>query len=422
VKIAIIGAGIAGLSVARQLHLRHDVRVYEVEERPGGHARTVDIDIDGVRAAVDTAFLVFNEHNYPRFSALLAELGVEGQPAPMGLAVRLDASGLEYSSASLGGMFAGERNLARRELWALVAGVLRLRRRHAYARDDPAPELTLRDLVSAGQLSDVVVDGYIIPAGAAIWSCSREEVLDMPAAAFLAFLRNHGFLGGQARAWRTIPGGSRRYVERLVEPFRDRLALSSPVRRVERAGGVVHVQADGRGGGVFDACVLAIQPDLALRLLADPSPLEREVLGAFRSTEAQVTLHTDDALLPRRPACRSSWNVRVFADPRRAIVTYDLRHVQSLPFPRPLYLSLDADDVIDPRRVVHRASLRHPRYTPAMLRAQERWPLLNGRRATYYCGAAWGDGFHEAGIGTALAVARLLHAPAMPADEGGTQT
>jgi predicted NAD/FAD-binding protein len=403
-RIAVIGAGIAGNVAAWHLSREHDLAVFEAGAHAGGHTHTRDVGQGGRRYAVDTGFIVFNERTYPNFCALIGELGVASQPSSMSFSVRDEASGLEYNGSSVNTLFAQRRNLLRISFLGMLREILRFNGEAPALLDAPGGELALRDYLARGGYGRAFVDHYIVPMGAAIWSTAPEAMLGFPARFFVRFLHNHGMLSIDRRPmWRVVRGGSARYVERLTAPFRDRIRLSTPVEWIRRLPGSVIVKPRGHDAERFDAAFVACHSDQALRLLADPSPVERDVLGAIPYQANEAVLHTDTRLLPRARRAWAAWNYHVLAQPGgRVALTYNMNILQGLDAPQPFLVTLNRADAVDPAKVIERIVYHHPLYTPAAVAAQARQAELNGALNTFYCGAYWGNGFHEDGVVSAL--------------------
>ena len=403
-KIAIVGAGIAGSVAARELHREHDVTVFEAGRHVGGHSHTHAIEAHGRTWHVDTGFIVFNDRTYPHFVALLDELGVAVQDSSMSFSVRDEAANLEYNGTSLNALFAQRRNLLRPSFLGMVRDILRFNREAPHLLDQPGGELPLGELLARGRYGRPFVDQYVVPMGAAIWSTDPASMMQFPARFFVRFLHNHGMLTVDDRpVWRTIRGGSARYVEKLVAPFRERIRLATPVEQVRRIAGGAIVKPAGQDAQRFDAVFLACHSDQALALLADPSPAEREVLSAIPYQRNEAVLHTDARLLPRRRLARAAWNYHVRPDGGPIALTYDMNVLQRLEAPEPFLVTLNAADTIDPARVLRRMTYHHPLYTPASVAAQARHREIDGVHSTYYCGAWLRNGFHEDGVASALA-------------------
>ena len=410
-RIAVVGTGIAGNVAARRLHQAgHVLTVYEADDRIGGHTHTHTVELDGEAQQIDTGFIVFNDRTYPNFVGLLDELGVESQPSSMSFSVRDDASGLEYNGTSLNGLFAHRCNLLRPGFIGMLAEILRFHREVPALLHDDGGEITLGEYLAAQGFGGRFVRDYLVPMGAAIWSTDPKRMLDFPARFFVRFLYNHGMLSIADRpVWRVIAGGSARYVERLVAPFRDRILLGTPVESIRRRPGGVIIDARGREAERFDHVFLACHSDQALRLLADPSLEEREILGALPYQRNEALLHTDTALLPRRRRAWAAWNYhRLPGADAGVALTYDMNVLQSLRSRHTFCVTLNAGRHVDHARVLRRMEYAHPLFTPAGAAAQRRHHEISGVRRTHYCGAYWRYGFHEDGVVSALqALARF---------------
>ncbi len=407
-KIAIVGAGISGLTTAHGLYDQHEVTVLEGDGRVGGHAHTVTVDDGGVERRLDTGFLVYNRRDYPEFDALLTQLGVATQPTNMSFSVRCSRTGLEYSGSGLAGLFSQPRNALRPSFLRMVRDLLRFFRDGAALARRLPPRATVEDLVREARLSDEFVRWHLLPLGSALWSAPPQQFRTYPAHFVMTFLERHDLLEpdlSRRVEWRTISGGSANYVERLVAPFRDRIRTGTPVRAVRRSQDGVHVRTDA-GGERYDHVVFACHGNDALALLDDATPAERELLGAVRYQDNDVVLHTDPALVPRSRRARASWNFHVRPDRELATVTYDLNLLQGIDSPTRFYVTLNETDAVDPARVLRRFRYAHPQYSTDWIRSRERLDLVQGVHRAWFCGAYFGDGFHEDGVRSANAVVR----------------
>ncbi len=404
-KIAIIGSGIAGLGAARALAGPHEVTVFEAAARPGGHVYTVDVD--GV--AIDMGFIVCNRERYPHFMRLLGELGIATRPTTMSFSVSLPGSDLEWGSESLSAMFADRRRLVDRRHWRFLIEVLGFLRR---ARRDldagAARERSLDEYISLRRIGDEVRAQFIVPLAAALWSLAPDRCGGFPAETYLRFLDQHGMLRPvRPLAWQTIVGGSSRYVQALLAQLpRFTLHLGTPVATVHRDPAGVTVVAAGREHR-YDRIIVATHADTALALLAQPSPAERAVLGAFSYSINRTVLHRDRRFLPRRPAAHASWNYVADPDTARVAVTYSMTRLQGL-VDAPYLVTLNPRT--PPAGTIHEVTFAHPQLDRAALSASAELPRLGGAHRSYYAGAHLGFGFHEDGLRAGLAAAARLAA------------
>jgi len=228
-KVAVIGAGVAGLGAAWLLSREHDVVIYERESRFGGHACTVDAPGLGRSQPVDMGFIVFNERNYPNLIALFDHLGVPTKPSDMSFAVSLDGGRFEYGS-SFAGFLAQRRNMVRPSFLRMTHDILRFNRLAPRLLDKCEDlEFTIGDFVDHAGLSPAFRDRYLVPMASCIWSTQLGRMLDYPAQTFVRFFNNHGLLTVVPQlVWRTVRGGSRSYVERILAPLRHPARLATP--------------------------------------------------------------------------------------------------------------------------------------------------------------------------------------------------
>ncbi len=409
-KIAVVGAGISGLVVAHHLHRDHELVVYEASGYAGGHTNTVRVDTAHETQHVDTGFIVFNDRNYPNFERLLRELGVVTQPSTMSFAVSDERGDFEYSSASANGLFANRRHLVTPWFHQMLAEVVRFQRAALSLLSGDGPGPSLGEWLERHRFSRSFIDRVIVPQASAVWSADPRQMWTFPARFLAEFFDNHGMLQLRDRPrWRTVQGGSARYVEALTRPWRSRLRLSTPVEQIRRAEDHVMVTARGAEPERYDHVVLATHSDQALALLADPSEREHELLRSIPYRENEAVLHTDESMLPRRRRAWASWNYHLLDEPAgETTVTYHMNRLQSLRSEHEFCVTLNRGDQIDPSRVIRRIPYAHPVYTSAGAAAQARHAEISGGARTHFCGAYWGWGFHEDGVVSALRVAEAL--------------
>jgi predicted NAD/FAD-binding protein len=411
-RIAVVGAGVSGLVAAHLLAPEHEVEVFEAQAYAGGHTNTVRVDTPNETHFVDTGFIVFNDRNYPRFERLLGRLGVAGQPSDMSFAVSDTRGDFEYASTSPNGLFAKRAHLATPWFHRMLADLVRFQReaRALLSSDGEGP--SLGHFLEEHRYSPAFVERLIVPQAAAVWSADPRQMWSFPARFLIEFFDNHGMLGLRDRPkWRTIAGGSHRYVEALVEQWRARLWLSSPVESVARFDDHVEVTPRGRPAERFDHVVMATHSDQALKVLADPTDREHALLRAIPYQPNEAVLHTDARMLPRRRRAWASWNYHLLDEPTgKPTVTYHMNRLQSLRAEREFCVTLNRGEAVDPDKVIRTIPYAHPVFTAEGQAAQARHVEISGQNRTHYCGAYWGWGFHEDGVASGERVAKALGA------------
>ncbi len=403
-RIAIIGGGISGLTCAWLLSKEHEVVLYEKENWIGGHTHTVDVKIDGHSYAIDTGFIVYNDRTYPNFMRLLEQLGVSGRATEMSFSVHCERSRIEYASRNLNAIFAQRSNLWRPAHYRMLADILRFNRESPNLLQSPCG-LSLGEYVAANGYSDTFIDRYILPMCAAIWSGSLDAAGEFPADHFVEFFNNHGLLSvsGQPQ-WYTVAGGSREYVRALQEKLGERLRADSPVQSVTRSADHVSVTTANTTEH-YDQVIFACHSDQALRLLADPSDREADILGKLGYQANEVLLHHDTRLLPQRKRSWAAWNYRLITDRSRpATVTYHMNRLQGIEAPVDFCVTLNQGELVDESKILQRFEYDHPVFTLPSQQARERREEIQQQNRTSYCGAYWGNGFHEDGVRSALDV------------------
>jgi uncharacterized protein len=418
-RVAIIGTGISGNAAAHALsrasHVK-TIRVFEAENRIGGHSATVDIDYNGKKIAVDTGFIVYNTLNYPNLTALFDHLDVKTQASDMSFSVSIGAGRFEWVGRThevFKGLFAQRRNLVNPKYLGMLLEILRFQK--ASKKDLDAGKLkglSLKDYIIAGKYSAYFKDRYILPMGAAIWSTPVEHMLDFPAENFVTFFENHKLMHWERPVWRTVSGGSREYVKKLTAPFRDAIHLNDPVVQVKRNASEVIVTTASGVKETFDHVIIATHPDQALQFLSDADADEKRVLSAIEYRPNTVYLHRDERLMPKRREAWAAWNFLRASDAKTddVCVSYSMQHLQGIDPACPLFVTLNPPTPPRQDLQFQTFSYDHPQYTAEAFAGQALLKTFNGRNRTHFVGAWTGYGFHEDGLVSGLEAAEALGA------------
>ena len=412
--VAIIGAGISGLGAAYLLHPHHTITVYEKNDYLGGHSRTVDVHTSDGVVPVDTGFIVFNYRNYPNLSGLFKHLGVEVAKSNMSFGVSINDGWLEYGTQQLAYVFAQSQNLFRPAFWKMLTDILRFNQDALRSIEDDE-KITLGQLLDRLNMGPWFRDYYLLAMGGAIWSTPLAHMLDFPAAAFIRFFENHGLLTvNDQPQWHTVVGGSREYVKKLSEPFKDCIRNHCGVQKVVRTGEGVEVVDVHGNSEHYDQVIFACHSDQALAILDNPLPLEKELIGAFRYQPNTAVLHRDTRFMPKRRKAWSSW---VYLSEERqdknpsVSLSYWMNNLQPLATNTPIIVTLNPGREPDPSLVHDRFTFEHPVFDQAAISAQSRLNEIQGTDRIWYCGAWHRYGFHEDGLWSAVNVAEQMGVP-----------
>ena len=410
-KIAIVGGGIAGLTVARHLHHDHAVTLYEAGDYIGGHANTLQVKEKHQTIAIDSGFIVFNDWTYPHFQSLLASLGVGTDKAEMSFSAKCRTSGFEWCGSSISGLVFNRANWRRRKSYQILFDFLRFNRLARQHLAENKITGTLGEFLHANRFSQAFTEYYIIPMGAAIWSSTAANIYAYPAASYLNFFHNHGLLNIHRRLqWKTIAGGSEQYVAALSRPFADSIRLNCAVKKIIRSDRHIELYCHQQAPERFDHVFLACHSDQALSLLAAPLAIEKNTLGKISYQPNQATVHTDAGLMPSRRQTWSAWNYLLPENKNETVkVTYYMNRLQNLGSRTDYFVSLNCTQHIQPNKVIKNIAYMHPVFNQAAIGAQAKFSELNGVNNTWYCGAYWRYGFHEDGVWSALQALKLFH-------------
>lgn len=411
-RVAVVGSGISGLSVAWLLSQKYQVTLFEAGNYLGGHTNTVDVTVDGITAPVDTGFLVFNERTYPNLVELFSHLGVRTASSEMSFSVRIDEERVEWAGNSLASVFAQKRNLVKPEFWRMLKDILRFNREsQEIVRSGRSANVSLGEFLVRGGYGRAFRDWYLLPMSGAIWSCPTRQMLDYPVDTFFRFCHNHGLLQLTGRpVWKTVVGGGREYVRRLAASIED-IRLASPVESVVRDTDGVRLRLENGTTEGFSQIVFACHSDQALALLADIVDIEKKLLSRFSYQQNRAVLHMDNSLLPRNREAWAAWNYIAGTgapDARPVSVSYLINKLQPLPFASPVIVTLNPTHAPRADSVIGEFDYMHPIFDRAAIDAQQELPAIQGKRHTWFCGAWTGYGFHEDGLKSALSVANAL--------------
>lgn len=411
-KIAVIGSGISGLTAAYVLSRQHEVSVFENQASIGGHTATKKIRYDNVEYEIDTGFIVYNDRTYPNFNKLLNQLGISGIKTDMSFSLSCESTGLEYSGTSINTLFAQRKNMLSLYFWKLLRDVVRFNKQAVIDLEtgNIGPEMTLGHYLEDRNYSRGFIHHYLVPMGAAIWSASTRVMLEFPLGFFVRFFQNHGLLSINNRPqWYVIPGGSHQYLEPLSKPFSESIYCNTHIKRIVRKPDSVELVMENDERRHFDHVVIATHSDQAIKLLADCSVNESRILGSIPYQDNDVVLHYDESLLPENTATWSSWNYRLTDyDQTVAVLTYNMNILQRIKAPVQFCVTLNQTRSIDPEKILGQYSYAHPVFSLESDKAQQEWDSINGNNRTWFCGAYWGNGFHEDGVNSALRVCQKL--------------
>ena len=410
-KVAIIGSGISGLTAAYLLQKEHDITVFEANDYIGGHTHTHEISQNNKTWSVDSGFIVYNEKTYPNFIRLLKKLKVGVQKTTMGFSVKAPSKNLEYAGGSINMVFAQRLNLFKPSFLIMLKDIFRFNRLAARELERVDEKSTILSFLEKHKFSKPFIENYIIPMGAAIWSTAANKTTEMPAAFYIRFFKNHGLLQILNRPqWFVIKGGSKSYVQKIVEGFREKIFLSRPVTKVERSPSEVRVYCDKEPDPIlFDKVIFATHSDQALALLNEPSDNEKAVLEALPYQKNTAIVHTDESLMPKNKTTWSSWNYLLSGDLKKPVtLTYNMNILQSLQAKPDFLVTLNSLNEINPSKIIKKIDYAHPLFTVDGINAQKKKSQISGHNNTYYCGAYWGNGFHEDGVNSALEVCKAF--------------
>ena len=409
-KTAIVGTGISGMVCGHLLADHHELTVFESAGYIGGHTNTIDVVIESIKYAVDTGFIVFNKKTYPHFLRLMEDLGVKYQETSMSFSVKCETTGLEYNGTNINSLFAQRLNLFRPSFLKMIKGILAFNKAAKAFLAEDRSETTLRQFIQEAKVADVVVKYYLIPMAASVWSADPNQMWDFPANFLLRFWSNHGFLEVDARPqWYVISGGSKAYIPKITEKYRDSIYLDTPVKSVRRSGRKVFITAGSRPEEEFDHVIFACHSDQALQIIQDPSVEEQRLLASIPYVKNRAVLHTDLTVLPKKKLAWAAWNYHLDREGvPAASLTYNLNILQSIPEDPIFNVTLNPRVPIAPESVIRTIDYHHPVFTLEGIAQQNSYEKFIGQNNTSFCGAYLRNGFHEDGVVSAMRVCKNL--------------
>ncbi|KTC92840.1 protoporphyrinogen oxidase [Fluoribacter dumoffii] len=407
-RIAVIGSGISGLVSCYLLSKDHDVSLFEANDYLGGHTHTIPVVMEGNLYEIDTGFIVFNKKTYPNFCKLLEELNVEIQPSEMSFSYRSDYMGLEYSGHNLNTLFSERRNLFKFDFYRLIKDILSFNHdAKKFLTRNHDLEITINDFLTENKYSKQFRESYLIPMLAAIWSKNKEDTLNCSAVFILKFYENHGLLDVFNRPlWYVIKGGSKNYIDPMIQKFKDQIYLNAKVEKIKRENNKITILTNSTEH-VFDAVICATHSDQALMMLEKPTPEEINVLSLIKYTENEVILHRDRSVMPKRTRAWASWNY-LDNESTAPTLTYYMNRLQSIHSKHDFFVSVNLAGGIAENQIIQAFKYAHPCLTVNALKAQKQMNLINGVNSTYFVGSYWGYGFHEDGVNSAIHTCKLI--------------
>lgn len=407
-RVAVIGAGVAGISASHYLQRKFDVELLEKSDRLGGHTNTRELKEDAGSVFVDTGFIVFNERNYPEFCRFLRELKVDSQDSDMSFSFSSNEADFEYAGTNLNGIFANRTNIYSLRFWKFLGEIARFAVAGQKQLKTHDLRLSLEEFLKQNAFSDDFRRRYLLAMGAAIWSTPEHKMLEYPADPFLRFLDNHGLIKLIDRPkWKTVTNGSHQYIKAFLKGFSGKVHLKQRIANVERLNESVRISFEDSEARDYDKVIFAVHADQVLSLLKDPSSAEKEAFGCWRYNLNPTILHSDKSLLPRRRRAWASWNYKE-TDRDTMLLSYHMNRLQSLRTKKNYIVSLNADNRIPEGQIHYRTVYEHPIYTAQSPRSQESIKSLNGLNSTYFCGSYLGNGFHEDAVRSSVELAKQL--------------
>jgi len=405
-KVAVIGSGISGNTLAYLLNKNHDVTLYEKDKRIGGHSHTHEIVINNKKVNVDTGFIVFNKKTYPLFTSLLNNLGVKYENSNMSFSVFSKENNFEYNGTTLNSLFSQRRNLLSPKFLKMIFDILRFNKESIKLK---SKTILLKQYLKNNNYSTYFCKNYILPMGAAIWSSDIKTILNFPAHFFIDFFKNHGMLSVTNRPqWLTIKGGSQEYVKKLTSGFKDKIRLNSKIKNIVRYKSYVVIE-DNKSKEKFDYVFFACHSDEALEILKKPTADEVKILSALPYQKNDIILHTDSSIMPQKKLSWAAWNYNIDSpDDSPITLTYNMNILQNIKTKDSLLVTLNPKLPISKGKVIKKLQYTHPKFSKDSVSAQLKNKIISGKNRTFYSGAYWGKGFHEDGVKSAYEAVKIF--------------
>ena len=401
-KIAIIGSGISGNTLAYHLNPYHQITLFESNSRIGGHSHTHEVELFSNKFHVDTGFIVFNKKTYPHFLNLLHELKVPYENSAMSFSVKDSQEDFEYNGTNLNTLFAQRKNLISPIFYKMIKEILRFNKSSTLLLNSNE-EISLGEYLDQEAYSDFFKKYYILPMGSAIWSSNYKTMMEFPAKFFIRFFDNHGMLNVNDRPqWLTITDGSVNYVQKLIASFASKIKLNEKIQSIDRKSDHVAIQFHDRAEK-FDWVFFACHSDEALKLIKSPTQDEKNTLRAIPYADNEVILHYDESFMPKRKLAWAAWNYHINQNIHSPVsLTYNMNILQNLVTTVPILVTLNPQEKINNKKIIKKLSYAHPQYSLQSIGAQSNYHLISGMNRTSFAGAYWGNGFHEDGVKSAL--------------------
>jgi predicted NAD/FAD-binding protein len=405
-KVAVIGSGISGNTLAYLLNKNHDVTLYEKEKRIGGHSHTHSIVINNRKINVDTGFIVFNKKTYPLFTSLLDNLGVKYENSNMSFSVFSKKNNFEYNGTSLNSLFSQRKNILNFKFIRMIFEILRFNKEAIKLK---SKTILLNQYLKKNNYSEYFCDNYILPMGAAIWSSDIKTILNFPAHFFISFFKNHGMLSINDRPqWLTIKGGSQEYVKKLTSYFKNNIRLNSKIKSVVRNKDYIEIE-DNQSKEKYDYVFFACHSNEVLEILEKPTTNEVEILKALPYQQNNVILHTDSTVMPKNKLSWAAWNYNIDSQKESPVtLTYNMNILQNIKSKDDLLVTLNPKNPIPKEKIIKKLKYGHPKFSKESIFAQKNNKKISGKNRSFYAGAYWGKGFHEDGVKSAYEAVKIF--------------